>query len=519
MKTSMSSEQKNTGRNRENNSETIQRFGTELFSESGKRVARGLSKTGEAYWKKKLTKRTWTNQSGEVCEVGDWQVQLGYKGRQRWVPLGTPNKDAAARIARDKWVLLQAKGWSAFGERGERIEAPTVGQYLDAVQAVQAVSPVTFEIYAAKFRRLVAGCCGIRGGKERFNYKGKGNARWRERVHAVKLRRLTGTLFQRWRMKQLKQLAGNPVAQDKASVSLNSLLRASSSLFSAKVRAKVPHLNVAEPLPFSDVERPKVKVARYVSKIEPAILFQQAQRELAEPTDDLLAEVIRKSLERGEAEKTSRRARAGKAKRKEKKPRTVTDKWVAGRIDAERGRRHQMFLVFCLALFAGLRRDEIDTLTWKQIDFGRGTIHVQTTEHGRVKSYGSERVVDIGTGLAAILKRAMGGSLSEFVIAGEAKARPEAATYHHYRCDRVIDRLVKWLKAHGVEATNALHTLRKEFGTQINLAHGIFAASAALGHSSIQLTRAVYVAKKAPATFDVPSTGLAAVAEEGEGAA
>lgn len=506
METGNSSGQKKAGRNRADRSEVGQTLGVSdlLSGEPGEEVLRGLSRDNVAFWKPRLRKRVFRTRTGKAREVPDWQVKFGHEGRQRWVNLGTPNRDAAAKKARDKWQLLQAKGWAALiADREGRVEVPTVGQYLEAVQASGAVSAATFEIYAAKFRRLVAGCCGIRGGKERFNYRDKGNARWRERVHAVKLRRLTATLFRRWQVKHLRKFAGNPVKQEKARVSLNSLLRSASALFAEKVRAKLPHLNLPEALPFVDVERPQVRVARYVSKIEPALLFQQAQRELADPEEATLAAEIRERLT------------AAEAKRKDEKPRAVTEKWVTALLEEERARRRQMFLVFCLALFAGLRRDEIDTLTWKQIDFGRGTIHVQTTEHGRVKSYGSDRVVDIGTGLAEILRRAMQGSASEFVIAGDVKARPEAATYHHYRRDRLMDRLVKWLKAHGVESQNALHTLRKEFGTQINLAHGIFAASAALGHSSIQLTRAVYVAKKAPAVFDVPTTNLSVVPDAG----
>jgi integrase len=173
--------------------------------------------------------------------------------------------------------------------------------------------------------------------------------------------------------------------------------------------------------------------------------------------------------------------------------------------DQERERRHEMFVMLCLALFSGLRRDEIDTLTWGQIDFGRKTIHVQTTEHGRVKSEGSDRVVDIDDGLAAILQLKMQQSTSTFVIERDVAPKPEAITYHHYRCDRLFDRLVKWLKKHGVEARAALHTLRKEFGSQITLEYGISAASTALGHASILLTKAVYVGKKERTVFRVPA--------------
>jgi len=52
-------------------------------------------------------------------------------------------------------------------------------------------------------------------------------------------------------------------------------------------------------------------------------------------------------------------------------------------------------------------------------------------------------------------------------------------------------------------ARNALHALRKEFGSQICAQAGIYAASVALRHSSITLTREYYVDKKQPAFLAV----------------
>ena len=48
-------------------------------------------------------------------------------------------------------------------------------------------------------------------------------------------------------------------------------------------------------------------------------------------------------------------------------------------------------------------------------------------------------------------------------------------------------------------ARNALHSLRKEFGSQFCAQAGIYAASVALRHSPINLTREFYIDKKQPA--------------------
>jgi hypothetical protein len=52
-----------------------------------------------------------------------------------------------------------------------------------------------------------------------------------------------------------------------------------------------------------------------------------------------------------------------------------------------------------------------------------------------------------------------------------------------------------------VKARNPLHTLRKEFGSFIARKFGIFAASEALRHGDIRLTRDYYLASDNRATF------------------
>lgn len=433
-------------------------------------LIRGLSKSNEGYWKPRLRKRSY-RYGGHVHELPDWHVKLAKDGVQRWVNLETPNAVAAAKKARDTWELLCRDGWgSVVASKRGRIESPTIGAFLDAVRGLGILTPRTFNIYSGKLRRIVAGVFGITGGVERFGYQKGGNLKWRERVHFTKLQRLTPVAVKRWGDSYLKQFADNPVREAKAKTTLNSLLRAGRALFAEKIVKELPHLALPMPLPFDGVKPPRVRVKAYVSKVDPTALFALAQVELANPDDALLAG------------------------------------WREGPLRlAERTRRRQMFLAFCLGLFAGLRRDEIDTLTWRQIDFERGTISVEVTEHGRVKSEASVRVVDIDAGLVDILRRAKHAGWGEFVIARKTAAKPSETRYSHYRCDRLFDRLVAWLKLKGVEESKALHAMRKEFGSQINLEHGLFAASAALGHASIQLTKSVYVAKKSRAVFRVPT--------------
>ena len=92
-------------------------------------------------------------------------------------------------------------------------------------------------------------------------------------------------------------------------------------------------------------------------------------------------------------------------------------------------------------------------------------------------------------------KSEMKNAAGEFVI-GTATSTEIAPHWNHYRCDCTFKKLLNWLRSKGVTARNPLHTLRKEFGSLINQKFGIYAASAALRHSNIGITRDAYVDKK-----------------------
>jgi hypothetical protein len=86
-----------------------------------------------------------------------------------------------------------------------------------------------------------------------------------------------------------------------------------------------------------------------------------------------------------------------------------------------------------------------------------------------------------------------------FVIESSIAPRPEAA-YTHYRCTKDFTLLMGWLRSKGVTGNNPLHTLRKEFGSQICAKHGIYAASHALRHGDIAITSQHYLDQKRPVT-------------------
>ena len=167
----------------------------------------------------------------------------------------------------------------------------------------------------------------------------------------------------------------------------------------------------------------------------------------------------------------------------------------------------EAYKVFLLALFCGLRRGEIDRLEWSAFDWKEEKLHVEVTEHLALKSGDSVGTVDLDPQIAGIFRAFYSRSTSSFVIESPRSSRV-GTTYLAYRCGHIFKRLSGWLRKQGVPAAKPLHTLRKEYGSQICDRHGIFMASRALRHSDVSVTAAHYVDKRSRAT-----TGLGALLE------
>jgi hypothetical protein len=67
----------------------------------------------------------------------------------------------------------------------------------------------------------------------------------------------------------------------------------------------------------------------------------------------------------------------------------------------------------------------------------------------------------------------------------------------------VFERLTTWLRKNGVEGNKPLHSLRKEAGSIVATASGIFAASRFLRHRDIGLTASVYADQKSRVTVNM----------------
>lgn len=400
------------------------------------------SKSHVAFWYDRLFRRR---------ENPDWHVRIGCGGEQRRIPLRTPNRETAASRALKVFESLRANGWDAtiakfpeiWPRKYERITSPTVGEFLLAVEQHGGINPVTFKSYCRKFRRLVAALAKIKGDESRF-HRGEGSAKWRAAVDATKLTALTKGAIEAWKKSHVAAKRGNALRLHRAETTAQSILRNSKSLFSARVLRRLKdagvELEMPDPLPFVGVEIGTAPSHRYTSNIDVEHLAQDANRELAKAEPE-------------------------------------------------------QFKIFLLAFGVGLRRGEIDRLTWPQFNWSRNQINVQITAHGGTKTESSIAAVDVDPDIMKLFVKFEDKATGEFVIESTVAPRPDA-NWHHYRCDCTFKRFTAWLRGKGVDTPNPIHTLRKEFGTLICQKFGIFAASEALRHSDIRLTREHYVDKR-----------------------
>ena len=175
--------------------------------------------------------------------------------------------------------------------------------------------------------------------RDRFGPKKGGARAYRAIIDSASLEILSQQAVQQWRLAYVAQ-AKNPAQERSRMTSANSTLRQACSLFADKVVRFLPDLRLPEPRPFAECEFFPPQSARYFSRIDPKALLLSARNQMAESD-------------------------------------------------------HPAFLAMLLALAAGLRRGEIDSLAWHQIDFDRALIRVENTETASLKSVDSRAEVPV----------------------------------------------------------------------------------------------------------------------------
>jgi integrase len=353
----------------------------------------------------------------------------------------TPHKENAAARARDIYQLARAVGWDAVQDqyRPARAEAKTdltIGQYIALAKSVASVQKVTWAGYVSAFRKIISDLFGLDPGKEKFDPHNGGNQKWVQEVNKVKLAKLTPQKIQQWKRSFLSNAAPDPISQRSAKTSVNTYMRQARSLFSQPIIKHLDGVSLPDPLPFAGVEFEPRQSFKYRTTFNVGALIAKAKVNLAP-------------------------------------------------------QHPEAFKAFLLAVMVGLRRKEIDLLEWDSFLWDAGVVRVQLTQHFDAKTEDSLGDVAVDSELLELFRGYRARAKGAFVI--ESADQPKSGiSYWHYRCQDVFDRLITCLRQNGVKGNKPLHTLRKEFGSQICAAHGVHAASRQLRHADIAITNMFY---------------------------
>lgn len=199
----------------------------------------------------------------------------------------------------------------------------------------------------------------------------------------------------------------DPVRQRSARISANSFLRRAKSLFASSVTKHLDKVSFPNPLPFDGVEFYKRASMRYQGSFDVLDLIEAAKKELAQPAPE-------------------------------------------------------QFKVFLLAVMAGLRRREIDTLEWNAFRWERGTIRIEPTKWFHPKSEDSIGDVEIDPELTEVFREYHAKAKGCFVIESKVKPRLDVK-WEHYRCTSIFENLIEWLQSKALSRPCAYprHELRR----------------------------------------------------------
>ena len=391
-----------------------------------------LAKTDLVYWRRRLRKQP---------NSANWFAEISARGVRHKLSLETPNKENAAARARDIYQLARAVGWEAVLQkyRPKSFEAKSnlsVGKFIALAESVASVQKITWQGYVTAFRRIVSDSFNLDLGKKKFDPHSGGNQEWVQRVDAVKLANVTPQKIQQWKRSFLSLAAPDPISQRSAKTSVNTYLRQARSLFSRAIIKHLAGVGLPVPLPFAGVEFEPRQSLKYRATFDAQTLITAAKAELAQQDPEA-------------------------------------------------------FKAFLLAVMVGLRRKEIDLMEWDSFLWDTGVVRVQLTQHFDAKTEDSLGDVAVDSELLELFRGYRARATGAFVI--ESDGQPKSGVnYWHYRCQDVFDRLIGWLRQNGVKANKPLHTLRKEFGSQVCAVHGVHAASRQLRHADIAITNMFY---------------------------
>lgn len=423
-------------------------------------AVRRLGRTHQSYWDKRLKKRSYVA-GGKTITIPSWQVRIAHLGRREWFNLETSNKGDAAVKAKEIFVSLVAHGWEntlAKFKPGMVIAKGdmTVDEFSDFFrQAVDRVEDPPSKPTLERYITSLAFIC--------------------QRVGVAHISALTPERVKQFRGEYLAD-ARREKRQDKsAKVSCNAMMRNAAAVFSEKMLAQYHVMGLQVSNPFVGQKVLGVKLKPY-SALRP----------------EMLDAIWRDSVKLRDGDPEALDPVKVHWKKGEKRYR-----W---KVPPDFQKPHlEEYALLLLELGLGLRRNEADKAQkdWLFTDAdGRHFIKVQETPYFRPKNKES-RSIPVELTLYTAIKAVMDGHVSPFIVPGRLPKhhdRKDAPKSLVYRLDRHHRALATWLRRHGIDDDKPCHRLRKEFGSYVATAFGLFHAQRFLGHSSPTVTEAFYAA-------------------------
>ena len=137
-------------------------------------------------------------------------------------------------------------------------------------------------------------------------------------------------------------------------------------------------------------------------------------------------------------------------------------------------------------------------MEWLSFRWAHDEIEIRPTAHFAAKSEDSYGRVQMESAIMDIFREFHTRAKGKFVV--ECGHAAKAVRWNHYRCQSHFEALIQWLRAQGIQGDKPLHILRKEFGSNVCTAHGIYAASRALRHADINVTSQFYTESRSRVT-------------------
>ena len=399
------------------------------------------AKSDERYWQNRIM---FWNKSDKL-----YSVRMQHSKRTEIFKLHTANKKEASKKARDIFLSLKANGWDETLDEfkpklAEMVESPTIGDIIRVYLELTKASVKTSANYVRVLRSVVADITAISGDKRRFDYVNGGNEKWKAKIDNVLLSEITQAKVKKWAKRYVDDRSDDPIKEASAKETVNSYIRYCRSIFKPDiVNTMRAEINLPDQLPFDGIELHKKGKRRYKSTFDIMEIMQKAKDELPNIEQD------------------------------------------------------QQWLIFILAVSSGMRRNEIDKLTWRQINFDKNRIDLDATKYFKPKSENSGTEVDIDPELTTLLRgyHAKYKNAGEFVIQSDIMPLLKSKV-PQYRANRHHQALITWLRKQGVDARKPIHTLRKEAGSEVCKRYGLHAASTFLRHADIQVTSDHYIETK-----------------------